>query len=770
MSYKSQYDERKRNVLDVLQKATSFYARTNDETKATSLSDIALSVQNGTFSIVVVGQFSAGKSTFLNALMKEKYLPSFSTETTATINFLRSVHESPTKKPMIRINYKDGKIEESDDVSLENIERYVTVHGDHVAQKISSVEVFLDSPFLNDGVSLVDSPGLNGLLEDHEQITRDQINRSHAAIFMFNAAQPGSKSDFEKLKGLLSRCDSVLIVLNQKDHVKKEEQTVESVINTIRENYAKYFNTTELPEIYPISSLQALVARSDRNLSFNGRNDYSAEEKERLLEDSAIGIFEERLIKYLTQGEKSQKELLSPVEKVRSFITETGASIAIQIDELSNTTDADEVRIQINALKDELDGLNERLNAGRSDIKSKVADLLRDTERDIKAAAAETKAKCLEQVSDAEDLEELEQNAQIYIRRIQNKYVDIWEDARSKAESRYRDLIRDEYQDYASSIEERLRNNDNSKEIEFSAVKLDMSMFETDVEIDHYLDQRAELLRQLDSVENRLDEEQIKLLTSQQHERKRERFEKLQERLKEGRILDFQSLGVRPGIENYTIHEERKIGGLKGAWKWVTTGSRYVDKVRIVTDSSARDDYDRRREEIQARFESDLEELEAQKRAVPDSSPELIQLKIKQIERLKEKLSRQLEELKAEYNAKTAKARKAQERKVKSHIEELIEDIEKNNLHQIYEVLKKSRDSMTNALLDILQVELTNVITRKKDEIEVREKQLSSSQEEKDKLIEELNNNKKELDNILSAADACAAEIRNIQIDKIKIS
>ena len=41
------------------------------------------------FSIVTVGEFSAGKSTFLNALMHKAVLPSFSTETTATVNFLR---------------------------------------------------------------------------------------------------------------------------------------------------------------------------------------------------------------------------------------------------------------------------------------------------------------------------------------------------------------------------------------------------------------------------------------------------------------------------------------------------------------------------------------------------------------------------------------------------------------------------------------------------------------------------------------------------------
>lgn len=71
MDYKALYDERKANVLDLLKKGIQFYTNLNDEEKTSSLIDLASSVQNGKFSIVVVGQFSAGKSTFLNALMGE---------------------------------------------------------------------------------------------------------------------------------------------------------------------------------------------------------------------------------------------------------------------------------------------------------------------------------------------------------------------------------------------------------------------------------------------------------------------------------------------------------------------------------------------------------------------------------------------------------------------------------------------------------------------------------------------------------------------------
>jgi hypothetical protein len=767
MDYKALYDERKANVLDLLKKAIQFYTNLNDEEKTSSLIDLASSVQNGKFSIVVVGQFSAGKSTFLNALMGEKYLPSFTTETTATINFLRSVNESPTKKPLIKVNYKDGKEERCEEVTLENIEKFVSTKGVDVAKKILSVEVFLDSKYLNDGVSLVDSPGLNGVLEGHEQITNDQIDRSHAAIFMFNAKQPGSKSDFEKLNMLLRKCNSVLIVLNQKDLVKEEEQSIEEVVMNLKKSYAKYFNTDQLPEIFPISSYQALVARSKRKLDYNGKTDFSAEQKQDLLDSSEIEAFEERLTKYLTQGEKAQKELLSPVEKVHAFLTETEASIASEIEQLSNTVDADEVRLQISQLKDELETLSAKLNSSRTDIRNKVADILRDAETEIKASAADTKANCINQITNTEDLEELESNASIYTNGIYNKYIQIWDSVSGKVDKRYRELIADEYNEYASSIEERLREKQGSGSIEFSKIKLDGSVFEVDIDIDDFLTKRAEILQQMDEDTDRLDALQLEEIKAKENNVKLERLERAKVQLRENKSLDLQALGARPQVDTYITTESRSVRGIKGFIRWVWTGSGSEDVTTTKRDNSAQVEYDRQRIEIEENSRREIESLELQKQNIPASNPDLIAFKIKQIERANQKRQQQIDDLMATYEKNQERIRRSKKRQAQAYVEGLIEDIERENLNKIYEMLRNNKDMMTNAVLDILQMELQSVISRKKEDIELREKQLSVSQEEKTKMIDNLTATKKGLSNIMAEADACAAEINSIQTDKI---
>ncbi len=699
MDYKKEYNERKAAVIELLKGCINFYTGLEKAEQVSTLEDLESNVKNGRFSIVVVGQFSAGKSTFLNSLMGEKYLPSFTTETTATVNFLRSVNESPTGQPLIRVNYKGGDKEECDDVTLENIEKFVSTRGDNVAQKIESVEVFLDSPYLNDGVSLVDSPGLNGVLEGHEQITNEQIKRSHAAIFMFNAKQPGSKTDYEKLNHLLKGCNSVLIVLNQKDLIKESEQTMEEVVDTLKKNYSKWFDTKDLPEIFPISAYQALVARSARSLDYNGKDNFSESERKQLLDSSEIEKFEDRLTRYLTQGEKARKELLSPVEKVRTFLQETETSLSERIEELTNTTDADEVRLQISQLKDELDSVNTQLEKKKSGVRLKVGEILRDAERTIKVKASDEKYKCINEINGAEDLEDLEHNTRIYINRIYSRYAFIWDEVSEEADRRFHELIETEYSEYALSIVERLQQQEKDNGFEIKKKTMDQGYFDMDLDIET---------------------------------------------------------------------ETQKRGGLFGFTQWVFTGDRSKSVTKTKRDFSDREDYDQRRKEIDALYNSKAEDLEREIRRLESIDASAAALDAKREENRKQRLLQEIEELKAEHQAKMAKEQRRKQRAAEAYVESLIEDIEKENLSQLYQALRNSKTAMTNAALDVLKLELTEVINRKKEDIELRERQLSASQEERNQIIEQLSAQRQELTPLMNEADSCFELINGTQVDTIK--
>lgn len=264
---REQFIEKKERIERLLDQTIETF-RLDDHKEAVKVVEkLKESFEKEEYTIIVVGEFSAGKSTLLNALMGRTILTSFTSETTATVNFLR--HKSVASEGEEgRVYYNDGREKILEKVDKDIIDQYVSTKGENVAENIRKLDLYLDSDFLKDGVSIVDSPGLNGIKEGHREITEEQIKKSHACIFLFTNEHPGSRSEFEFIKELRDKMKvkTIFFVLNKIDVIKPEEgETVEIVMENLRDSFKKEFPDTEsLPEIWPLSARDALNARDPR--------------------------------------------------------------------------------------------------------------------------------------------------------------------------------------------------------------------------------------------------------------------------------------------------------------------------------------------------------------------------------------------------------------------------------------------------------------------------------------------------------------------------
>ena len=73
------------------------------------LKEVEESINDNEFRVTVVGEFSAGKSTFLNALIGRDVLPHGVNETTATLTYLHNVSKEDPKHNSIVIHFADRK-------------------------------------------------------------------------------------------------------------------------------------------------------------------------------------------------------------------------------------------------------------------------------------------------------------------------------------------------------------------------------------------------------------------------------------------------------------------------------------------------------------------------------------------------------------------------------------------------------------------------------------------------------------------------------------
>jgi len=174
------------------------------------------------FLLVVVGEFNAGKSAFINALVGQKILAEGVTPTTTQINILR--------------------YGESQEHAVEN-------ENTHVIS--APVEMLKE-------ISIVDTPGTNAIIREHEAITSQFVPRSDLVLFITSTDRPFTESERAFLERIREWGKKVVVVLNKTDLFQTEEELTE-VQRFIAENMRALFGIT--PEIFPVSSRLALRAK-----------------------------------------------------------------------------------------------------------------------------------------------------------------------------------------------------------------------------------------------------------------------------------------------------------------------------------------------------------------------------------------------------------------------------------------------------------------------------------------------------------------------------
>lgn len=141
-------------------------------------------------SIVVVGQFSVGKSELLNALLGDKLLTTRRIESTKVIT---RIHKSVSEERKIILNYRNGETNELAIEDHNTLDQYTTFQGSEVTDELSSVDVYWPLGFLNNELLLVDTPGANSLTETAFAVTENELKNASSVLFLFNGKKVSTK-------------------------------------------------------------------------------------------------------------------------------------------------------------------------------------------------------------------------------------------------------------------------------------------------------------------------------------------------------------------------------------------------------------------------------------------------------------------------------------------------------------------------------------------------------------------------------------------------
>ncbi|TSB46955.1 dynamin family protein [Alkalicoccobacillus porphyridii] len=313
--------------IDPLKKRVQAFAENKVlQHERTQLINRMTRVQNQSFVISLFGAFSAGKSSFANALLGEQVLPVSPHPTTATIStVMRSDSENANGTARVQVKSTEDIAEEirvvasklDVDVTLESLHQwkrqaeqnmtgwqknytdylatlqqslnetewqlgqtFAVTHADlqdlvakeQAACLIHSVTVYQDSDLTTKGLILVDTPGVNSIHGRHTNVAFNQLRKSDAIFYVTYYNHAFSKSDqlFLEQIGKINESfehDKLYYLINASDlaSTSQELQGVKThVINQLHSLGIKN------PRLFAVSSKEGLLAKQQNKVDEYG--------------------------------------------------------------------------------------------------------------------------------------------------------------------------------------------------------------------------------------------------------------------------------------------------------------------------------------------------------------------------------------------------------------------------------------------------------------------------------------------------------------------
>src|SRR5512147_204943 len=189
----------------------------------TTLQDAILQLDE-LFLMVVVGEFNAGKSALVNALLGEKVLLEGATPTTSRVTLVK--------------------------------------WGEQIAEQAVDENFAIYTyplPLLKE-LNIVDTPGTNAIIRHHERLTDEFVPRSDLVLFATSADHPLTESERQFLERILAWGKKIVFALNKLD-ILEDEAALQEVRDFVLEHASRILG--DQPRLFPVSAKLAQRAQSE---------------------------------------------------------------------------------------------------------------------------------------------------------------------------------------------------------------------------------------------------------------------------------------------------------------------------------------------------------------------------------------------------------------------------------------------------------------------------------------------------------------------------
>jgi len=283
------YSESKERLLATLDDFQRLLFQGENSRAVVSVQELSKKLSANRFYLVVLGQFKRGKTTFINSLLGAELLPTAVVPLTSVVTFIEYGNELS-----VTVFFQSAPPKK---ISVHELADYVTEPGNPENRKgVERVEITFPSPFLRDGVVLIDTPGIGSVYLHNTDTTYGFISKVDAGILIVSADPPITQLEYDFLKEVTRYVDRLFFVLNKIDYLSDRE--IREALDFTAEVLRKNLGNGNL-QIFPLSAKLALEGKLHKDA--------------RRVRASQLPAFEERLKRFL--HEEKGKTLLRSVGK-----------------------------------------------------------------------------------------------------------------------------------------------------------------------------------------------------------------------------------------------------------------------------------------------------------------------------------------------------------------------------------------------------------------------------------------------------------------------
>ena len=209
--------------------------------------DTAITTTENSATVLFCGEFKRGKSSLVNAIIGTNLCP---TDIGIATSVITTIKYGAVKKA---VRYYGNLLEDanslkSEEIEWDDIEKYTMGDVLEIDNTIL-VELSYPSPFLKNGITIIDTPGIGGLDPRHAILTHMALPKADVIVFVTDAGEPLTQSELDFYENKVLSCGKQNVVLVNKSDILTEDTLATHIGNT-KLQLAKFCS----PEVIPVSA------------------------------------------------------------------------------------------------------------------------------------------------------------------------------------------------------------------------------------------------------------------------------------------------------------------------------------------------------------------------------------------------------------------------------------------------------------------------------------------------------------------------------------